>query len=334
MGNHPITVCNQVLSCDFEAVRQSMRCGSRCLPDDEDAQLALRLVFAPMDSPASTSCPMKPGEEVIVTSIKKAPGWEPLTWRQDRVARQEAAARGARLWPGPGESRFGRPSRCWCVQLLAADGRGGVRQMSALLQVACAQEDRDLEKVKDAVKEISSVAKYAHRFNYHVAQAVGEEPANIPAIRVASSAACFVLDSVNPRVADAGDTAILTFFDAKNVTKFVFEGGEDFEELPQAFFHFVLWSSGGKELLADLQGALKGQDFVLVDPVLLRGAEMAIADVMALSSSGELPNPNQQRFDLWHPRCGQLCRSFDPSRRTSSTRRACGLPLNCGVGGG
>lgn len=33
------------------------------------------------------------------------------------------------------------------------------------------------------------------------------------------------------------------------------------------FFHFVLWSSGGQDLVADLQGVRDEQDFLLVDPV-------------------------------------------------------------------
>lgn len=335
MGNFPLTMCNKVLSCDLVGVGETICQASRSIRHDEDVQLALKVVFAPMEEPSTNF--LKMGEELLISGIKKVPGWDPLTWRQERVARQQVTGQTSQLWPSLTESRLGRPQRAWSVEILASDGHGGVRVLHGLLQVAHVRKDRELDQVKGAVEEIGKVADYAHRFNRHVAT-VGGEGTDVPTIRVASSVACFVLDSINPDIASAGDTVVLTLFDAKQVTKFVFEGGEDFLELPQAFFHFVLWSSNGKELIADLQGTQQEQDLLLVDPVLISTSDLQIGELISLATSNvgsDFQTHNRQRFNLWHPRCAQLCQSFDPQRRGGNTRRACGVPLpSCGVGGG
>lgn len=336
MGNVPITTCNKVLGCDFGGVSEVFCHASRSIRyNEEDVQLALRVVYAPMEDASAEF--LKMGQEVLIAGIKKVQGWDPLTWRQERVARQQVTGQTSQLWPSLSESRFGRAHRAWSVEILASDGRGGVRNLPGLLQVAHARKDRELDKVKGAVQEISTVAN-ARRFNHHVAELAGED-LDVPAIRVATTVACFVLDGVNPEIADAGDTLLLTLFDAKNLTKFVFEGAEDFLELPQAFFHFVLWSSGGKELVADLQGIQQERDLLLVDPVLLTTGDLDISELLSLATStgtgSDFQTCNRKRFNLWHPRCAQLCQSFDPQRRGGNTRRACGVPLpNCGVGGG
>eukprot|EP00434_Breviolum_minutum_P009801 symbB.v1.2.008632.t1/scaffold516.1/size216213/18 len=309
MGNFPITTCNKVLSCDLVGVGETICQASRSIRHDEDVQLALKV------EPSRNS--LKMGEELLISSIKKVPGWDPLTWRQERVARQQVTGQTSQLWPSLTESRLGRPQRAWSVEILASDGHGGVRTLHGLLQVA---------HVKGAVEEIGKVADYAHRFNRHVATVGGEGP-DVPTIRVASSVACFVLDSINPDIASAGDTVVLTLFDAKQVTKFVFEG--------------VVRGQGLLPLCAlefERKGTQQEQDLLLVDPVLISTSDLDIGELISLATSNvgsDFQTHNRQRFDLWHPRCAQLCQSFDPQRRGGNTRRACGVPLpSCGVGGG
>eukprot|EP00913_Durusdinium_trenchii_P025488 g23926.t1 len=260
----------------------------------QDMQLALRVVFAPMEGKNS----LKMGDEFLISNIKKVPGWEPLSWRQERdlsgerVAQQHATGKSA-VWPSLSESRFARPMRHWSVEAYGSDGKGGVRSLRGLLQVAHLRKDRELEQVKAAVHEISAVADYARRFNHHLDGFDGE----VPTIRVATSMACFVLDGIAPDVVDAGDTAVLTLFDEKEVTKFVFEGSEDFVELPHSFFHFVLWNSGGQDLVADLQGAQHEDEFILVDPVLLKTGDLDLSQLLEMATSSEVPSRNKKRSD-------------------------------------
>eukprot|EP00931_Biecheleriopsis_adriatica_P046692 TRINITY_DN26836_c0_g1_i1.p1 TRINITY_DN26836_c0_g1~~TRINITY_DN26836_c0_g1_i1.p1 ORF type:complete len:355 (-),score=83.81 TRINITY_DN26836_c0_g1_i1:64-1128(-) len=353
MGNHPMSSCGKVITCDPEyewdenetellerSVNKLMADStSRDDAQDDRPQLALRIAFSPIqDSLGARRSPFAQGDEVAVVKVQKVPGWEPMSWRQDRYAKQQAASNPASaIWPGPEESRFGRAQRFWAAKVQASDGKDGLEDYWCLLQVAMTKQDRSMEKVKDIVQDANDTASYAHRFNQHTARAVGEEPQNIPNLRVAAPVACFVIDSANPEVAGPGECVTLTFFPSNSVTKFVFEGGEDFLEMPQAFFHFVAWSSGGKELVADLQGVQDDQDTLLIDPCLIRNKEIGVNDLLSLVAGGAEQDGvslTEKRFNLWHPRCAQLCRSFDPQRRSVNARRACGMALpTCGMGG-
>jgi len=133
----------------------------------------------------------------------------------------------------------------------------------------------------------------------------------------------------------------LSLYPFSQVTKFVFEGKEEFTELAQAFFHFTAWHSGGKEVVADVQGFEdEDGDIVIVDPFVIRPKPINIGELVGTILPGgeqqqETPSPEQLRFDAWHPKCGQLCKAFDPSRRSANCRRHCGLGVpNCGLGGG
>ncbi|CAE7213910.1 unnamed protein product [Symbiodinium sp. CCMP2592] len=329
----------------YQLTRQRFACTDRSplldsyMHDQEQLQVALKVAFAfPQDEMASTKFPFKTGQELALSCIEKVKAWSPLTLRQDRAAHRTAqTSKSSSLWPTASESRFARPWRAWSVKIWAPTGDGDVEEFWGLLQVPLAKEHRDIEKVKEVIKEVQCVADYAHKFNQHIARAAGDELDSAPAIRVAVPVGCFVLDSINPHVADAGDALMLTLFDAASVTKFVFEGAEDFQELPQAFFHYVAWSSGGQEMVADLQGVEDEQDFLLVDPVLIRPQELSLTGILSAVSGGGVNSTSltSRRLDEWHPRCGQLCGSFDPQRRGGTTRRACGVPLpHCGIAGG
>eukprot|EP00913_Durusdinium_trenchii_P023879 g22424.t2 len=105
------------------------------------------------------------------------------------------------------------------------------------------------------------------------------------------------------------DSHILVFdYPATEVTKFMLDGTEEFHELSQAFFHHVAYSTSGNAMLFDLKGADPGSgDILLVDPCILRGeGEQAVKD-----------HVKETAFEVLHRNCGQLCRAFDPHRRSA-----------------
>uniref|UniRef100_A0A7S1R1W4 Alpha-type protein kinase domain-containing protein n=1 Tax=Alexandrium catenella TaxID=2925 RepID=A0A7S1R1W4_ALECA len=307
-------------------------------------QLALKVAYAPTeDSLGAKLSPFAVGDEVAVMQLSRVKGWEPLGWRQERCAKQRAALDSASSLAWPDGPRFSSAQRFWSAKVMASDGQGGFEDHLCLLQVGVSAKDRSMESVKPIVDDANDVASYAHRFNMQTARVCGaeDEPSEAPGVRVCPPVGCFVLGSSLADVAQPGEAVALTVYPASVVKKFVFEGAEDFVELPQAFFHYVAWTSGGKEQVADLQGFQDDQDVILVDPVLLRAPKPSIGDLIGTLASGgnsgeqgAQPSIEQHRFDLWHPKCGQLCRAFDPQRRSAHARRACGLSLpSCGVGG-
>merc|ERR1712093_4361 len=99
------------------------------------------------------------------------------------------------------------------------------------------------------------------------------------------------------------------------------DGSEEFKELPQAFFHYAAWSSGGHELVADLQGVQAADGgILLIDPCVLRKAPPSVADLVgAVAPIAALVSKDQTdgvegRFNLLHPKCAQMCKTFDPQR--------------------
>eukprot|EP00933_Yihiella_yeosuensis_P080536 TRINITY_DN93988_c0_g1_i1.p1 TRINITY_DN93988_c0_g1~~TRINITY_DN93988_c0_g1_i1.p1 ORF type:complete len:350 (+),score=68.21 TRINITY_DN93988_c0_g1_i1:56-1105(+) len=348
MGNS-VAMCGKALTCDpdFECDDSDLRSRISTMneirrPTEEDIskpQLALRVAYAPIeDSLGASRSPFSEGDEVAIAKIMRVPQWEALNWRQERTAKQHAAMDGKRNWPGPEESRFSTPQRFWGAKVVASDGKGGFEEHWCLLQVALATPDRDMDKVRHIVEDAGHVASYAHRFNSHVVRTCGDgNPEAVPSIRVAAPVACFVLNSGLEEIANPGEAVTITPLSSNQIRKMVFEGGEDFLELPQAFFHYVAWTSGGKEMVADLQGIHDNEDIVLVDPCILRHCPPTVVDLLSTLTPGDMDtvaDPSMDRFNLWHPRCGQICKSFDPQRRTANTRKACGLSLpNCGVGG-
>jgi len=325
-----------------------------CLQEEEDLskgssppepkaagpQLALRVAYSPIeDSLGASASPFAAGDEVAVVQLDRVKGWEPLGWRQERSAKQRAAMDNASSLAWPQGTRFSAAQRFWGAKIIASDGKGGFEEHWCMLQVAVSLKDRSMESVKAMVDDSKDVASYAQRFNEQTARACGAEDSEAPGVRVCAPVGCFVLGSTLPDVVRPGEAVSLTPYPAATVKKFVFEGGEDFVELPQAFFHYVSWVSGGKETVGDLQGVQDEADVLLVDPVLLRASKPGIGELIGALASGPgeqtaQSSVEQHRFDLWHPRCGQLCRAFDPQRRNVHGRRACGMSLpSCGVGG-
>merc|ERR1711907_652485 len=76
--------------------------------------------------------------------------------------------------------------------------------------------------------------------------------------------------------------------DLSEVQKFVFDGGERFVDVPHAFFHYVGFLSGGRELVCDIQATQDDEtgDFLLLDPVILSSDGMGITDVLSAPITG------------------------------------------------
>eukprot|EP00913_Durusdinium_trenchii_P030116 g28220.t1 len=128
------------------------------------------------------------------------------------------------------------------------------------------------------------------------------------------------------------------------VKKFVFDGTQDFLELAQAFFHHAAFSSGGKELVCDLQG-LEQEDgsLLLIDPCILRAnAKMTMAHLLKGAvredrGFGEAAclgpiSPAAEIFERLHPKCAPMCKAFDPHRSSVKQKLGvCGLDVTCGL---
>merc|ERR1740138_1419287 len=186
-------------------------------------------------------------------------------------------------------------------------------------------EQRTKANAEADLKEAFDAAAHAFRFNMAMARTCLDcEASAMPGIKVCAPVACTVIGGKAAEFARPGETVLLTWYPAQTVQKFVFDGSEEFLELPQAFFHYTAWSSGGQEQIGDLQGVDDGDDVLLINPLVLRTAQSAADTEVAC-----------RRFDAWHPRCGPMCRGFDPTRRARECRRHCGLGVpSCGGFGG
>lgn len=311
----------------------------------EGPQLALRISQAPIEaSHGAKLCPFSAGDEVAVVQVEKLKGWDELRWRQERSAKQRASndATSKLLWPtGP---RFNNAQRFWGAKVVSSDGAGGFEEHWCLLQVAVNPQERTAENAKADIDDAREVAAYANRFNAQTASYCGaDDVESMPNIRVCAPVGCTVIGSTVPSMANPEETVLLAWYPSPQVKKFVFDGSEDFLELPQAFFHYVAFASGGQEQVADLQGVEDGDDIYLLDPVLLRSPQVTLTGLLGTMMAGGADHepsfepergPGDLRFEQWHPRCGELCRAFDPTRRSAHCRKHCGINLpTCGVGG-
>lgn len=305
--------------------------------------LALRIAYTAGEDSGAPPCPFATGDEVAVARLDRVRGWEPLGWRQESSAKQRASADGGGRLAWPQGPRFAAAQRFWGARIVASDGDDGFEEHWCILQAAVSPVDRELESIKPMVEDAVTVASYARRFNMQVASTLGEEldPSEMPGVRVCIPVVAEVLAGTLPDIAEPGEMVTLTVYPCQEVRKFVFDGSEDFLELPQAFFHYVSWASGGRELVADVQGFQDDTGVTLIDPVLLRDSAYSttISDLLGVvvgtQASAQQGGFMEQRFATWHPRCGQLCKGFDPHRRSIHMRRHCGLSApTCGVQAG
>lgn len=351
MGN-ALANCTKILALDpadtdymsNSSGRYKQQAEAAAPPQPAGPQLALRIAYAPIeDSLGAKPSPFTAGDEVAITQLEKVKGWECLGWRQERSAKQHAQSdhSGGVQWPRG--ARFSAAQRFYGAKVVASDGNGGFEEHWCMLQVAISPKDRDMQNVKAGVEDAKDTASYAHRFNMQTARTCDQEdePEAVPGIKVCAPVGCFVLGSAVSEIVQPGEAVSLVAYPSPTVKKFVFEGGDDFLELPQAFFHYVSWLSGGREFVGDIQGYQDDHDILIMDPVLLRAPKPTIGDIIGVVASAatgsentETEDKSEQRFNVWHPRCGQLCKGFDPQRRSMKDRKACGMSLpSCGVGG-
>lgn len=269
------------------------------------------------------------GDEVAVVQVEKLKGWDALRWRQEHWATQRAVSdSGQKLWP-PRGPRFENAQRFWGAKVVSTDGQGGFEEYWCLLQVAASPEQRIAENARAALDDARDVAAYTDRFNQRMSDTHGsDDTKSVPSLRVCTPVGCTVIGGNAPDLASLGETVLVIWYPSPRVQKFVFDGSEDFLELPQAFFHYVAFLSRGWEQVADLQGVRDGHDVYLVDPVVLRTPEASMLSTLSGISAGgtqRLFEPetaaSDLRFEQWHPRCGELCKVFDPNRSTMKSRR-------------
>lgn len=315
----------------------------------EQQELVLQVTHAPIDDArGALLTDYKVGSQLKVTQLATLSGLEPLAHRYHEKMRSQ--------WPS--SYRFQVHKRTWQVRV-ASDDSFGPEQV-CLLQLASSPDDRTLDNVKQDVEDAQVAAAYAQRFNLQQQQAdIGADAGNpdnamgstygqtfgqsleqvecsMPTVKVAAPVACEVIFSGYPSMVPIGVACTLIPYAEKEVQKFVFDGHSDeFLELPQAYFHYAAFASGGKEYICDIQGVEHDDgSFVLVDPCVLKAGLPTIRHLVGVAVNGHVQEefsnngPTVERFDALHPKCSQLCKTFDPMRR-SAQRNGKGM---CGMG--
>mmetsp|Transcript_54656 Transcript_54656/g.97526 ORF Transcript_54656/g.97526 Transcript_54656/m.97526 type:complete len:330 (-) Transcript_54656:154-1143(-) len=293
-------------------------------------QLLLRVDAAPLrDGPGVHRSPFQLTDEVTLECLEPVPrSWAPLSWRFDRSAK---VRRGEVRYnfPWPQGDRFSMP---YASMRARVEGTNKY----VLLQVCSVQKEQTMERVVANMQDSKEVAYHAENFNKYIAQSP-HAPGfghDAPNVRVCAPVGCRVLDSRIPQLVNKGGVVTITDYPAKDVDKFIFDGTEQFMEIPQAFFHHVTWATAGSSMLFDLQGSqTEDGDVLLVDPCVLRASKVGVGDIFAAATSQDprpqADGPTDQMFEVLHRQCGQLCKGFDPNRRGAKVRRMCGVP-SCG----
>jgi len=294
-------------------------------------QLLLRIDAAPIrsdDSPSVVRNPFRLTDEVTVEALEFVRGWAPLTWRYDRTNKViSSGLRGPMPWPIG--DRFALP------QIFLRGRIGGNK--TVMLQICAAPQEQTMEQVVNMIEDVKEVIYHADNFNKLMMKKGSEHDFEAPKVRVCAPVGCRVMDSRIPQLAKKGAVVTLMEYPSDEVEKFVYDGAEQFLELPQAFFHHTAWATGLSSMLFDLQGAqTESGDIHLVDPGVLRAPKVGVSELLNAAAGIEQDNhdhPNDDSFEVLHGKCGQLCRRFDPNRRGCRVRRMCGMPA-CGLGGG
>lgn len=302
--------------------------------------LALRIAYAPgVESAGARIGPFGLGDDIAVMEMRHVQALDPLEWRQELAN----SSRSRSHWPDE-DDRLRIKFNYFKAKVVVSDGAQGFDEHWCLLQAAASPKDRTLEVAKASVEDAIIAANYAHKFNANTAQLHEEEEGgnhdaeSVVGVRVCIPVACYVLGGMAQEIGQPGQAVLVTKFPFPQVKKFVFDGKEEFQELPQAFFHYCSWLSGGSEVVADIQGVEdEDGDIHLVDPVILRPGKETVGSLigaLAAPRDGEADSKEKLRFELLHPKCGPLCKAFDPLRRAPHGRRHCGLSVpSCGVGG-
>jgi len=316
---------------------------------NEVQEFVLRVVDAPIDdSRGACLTGYNVGDELKVVQFSTVNELNPLGWRHQEKTRPQ--------WPHT--YRFQVPKRSWQAMVVPDNSAGS--QQVCLLQMAASPDERTRENAQFDVEDSKVAAVYAQRFNLHQQNTVAGmgmadpkdsaavaatstmddetaliENGTFPTIKVAAPVACEVIASGYPSMVPVGAICTLAPYAEKRVQEYVFDGQSDeFSELPQAYFHYAAFTSGGKEYVCDIQGVEDDDgSFLIVDPCILKadlpGVRDLIGAVANVQSEPSKNGPTVERFDTLHPKCTQACRVFDPQRRSAMRNGKVGM---CGMG--
>jgi len=262
-------------------------------------------------------------------SLGKATGMDALSWRY----RGEVQ----RSWPA--SYRFQAPRAVFVTDVMSRDQR----TTRCVVQVPLAPSERTRENAQMHVVDAEIATAHAARFNAHMAQSMGnvmdvrDQGEAPPSVKICAPVACEVISSSAPEILPRGAVCTVTPYPHTQVAKFVFDGADEFLEVPQAFFHYAAFASGGTEFVCDIQGAEDDDGGIhIIDPVVLRADTSTMSDYLqsTLTETKKAPSqkfgpdhaPTEERFERLHPRCGQTCQSFDPMRRGAKGKKGmCGI---------
>jgi len=298
---------------------------------NETEELVLEILNTSADnSKGARPSGLKEAQQLQVVSLKTPAGLEPLGFRYRDEVRS--------TWPD--DYRFQASKRSWQVRF--ADG-----PEAYVLQMASRNEERTADAVALDLEDSLLVSSYAHRFNLYSREHAREAGFvdHVPSIKVAAPVACRVLKTNLPAILPIGATCTLFPYEDREVKKFVFDGSEDFLELAQAFFHHAAFSSGGKDLVCDIQGVEEEDgSLLLIDPCVLRANRLTVGTLLKGAAQrandnygeaaclGPVLTPASQKFDALHPKCAPLCKAFDPYRSSVKSKvGVCGLDVSCGL---
>mmetsp|Transcript_42645 Transcript_42645/g.92945 ORF Transcript_42645/g.92945 Transcript_42645/m.92945 type:complete len:318 (+) Transcript_42645:64-1017(+) len=294
--------------------------------EDDDLQLALRVIHAPIEASSGVQLTgWAEGDEVAVKTLEKPSGLKPLRLRFEPRKRPAEGSAASLRWPAT--PRFSLPRSNWQAAISSSDGQGGLLDGLYLLTAMATPAQRTVENALSDVEDSRAAGSYAHRFNTFVKTTADGE--NLLPVKVAAPVVCMVLYSANPSL-QAGSVVTVAPYEHAEVQKFVFDGSEEFVEIPQAFFHYTANSSSSKEFVCDVQGCQTDEGVILVDPCVLRSSPVTVTGLLASAApakAGPSSGPSSEHFERLHPKCGQLCKTFDPQRRGGVIRTMCGFNL-------
>lgn len=316
--------------------------------DEGGPRLQLWRTIAPTELSGAARSIFPAHEKVAnlwIERVESVKGWAPLLYRYtdspcagpDVVAEQSLPSRPPRM--PAGFSDPGVPRRSWRVLVASEDGSGERREQWCMLLVAEDPRDRSPELLSRDIDEARLLASHADAFNEHVLQVSAGSVADhaSPRIMVCMPTAFRVVQSPVPQFFAPGNHLLLLPYALPEVSKFVYHGSESFLELPQAFYHFVAWESGGQSPFLDLQGAEDEDGSVLLVHACMPGQTEADGILGAISlfpatTAGD-DEATAALFDRLHPHCGPLCKTFDAERRIRQRNGHCGVPSACGLRG-
>jgi len=311
-------------------------CGAAGIINSEDGlggdtRIILRVDHALIhDTLGANVSGFKVGDQIVVASLNKAKALDALGWRyRDQV---RAA------WPQ--SYRFQVPRAHLVADVVSRDHK----VTRCVVQVPLVPNERTMENARLHVEDAEIATGHATSFNRYMADKFGgnmmdqrQQGEAPPSVKVCAPVACEVLSTNAPEVLPRGAACTVTPYPFPEVMKFVFDGADEFLDVPQAYFHFAAFATGGADMVCDIQGWEDDYGGMhLIDPVVLGGNKPAVSQYLSTLAAGEQAAPprpsgpdhapSDQRFDRLHPRCGEICRSFDPTRHGAKGKKGyCGI---------